>query len=223
MKKSLTAKHFDEDALIAERGPEDLDCMMRHCTDRATRSGLCEDCLMVVAMSLKQDARTLDGLCATPVPELQRTLAEDGLCTTTEQCNAIKCYLVVMWREIPKLSETYVPDGLLRRAELRDVLLSDYGRSDVADAAKNRARRSAFFASQPKRLKVPDAPAEFSATELEALDRLQRQALHDDGVPAFEQLPCTFEGIGLCVVVLVGLVITCLAGAAQYLKYGGKF
>jgi hypothetical protein len=216
MKNSMTERQLDVEALVAERGPEDQDCMMQHCTDRATRSGLCEDCLMVVAMSLKQDARTLDGLCATPVPELQRTLAEDGICTTTEQCNAIKCFLVVMWRDIPKLSR--------EAPRFPDMLLSDFGRQDVADAAANRERRSAFFASQPNRLKVPDAPAEFSATELEALDRLHSQAMREDGVPAFEQLPSGFEGVGvLCVVVLIGLVLACLGGVTQFLKYGGKF
>jgi hypothetical protein len=225
MSKFATAiKRFDG-ALIAERGPGDVDCTMEYCRDRATRSGLCEECLMVVATMLKHEIRTLDSLVAKPAVALQHDLAMDDILTTLGQCNSIKCFMVEAWRTIPQLH------GDMPCPPLNDALLKDFGRSDVADTPENRARRAAFFGALPNRWLTPNqvrelenrpAPVGFSATELVALDRLHRQALRHDGVPTFEHLPSEFGERGLCVLVLVGLVVSALFAAAQFLLYGGK-
>ena len=224
MSKFATAvKRFDG-ALIAERGPGDVDCAMDYCSDRAMRSGLCEDCLMVVATMLKHEMRTLVNLIATPLQEMQRNLAMDDILTTLEQCNSIKCFMAEAWRTIPLLH------GDMWCPPLNDALLQDFNREDVADTAENRARRNAFFAAQ-RRVWVPDAPetrpepVDFSATErlanaqIHCAAEMIRQALRDEGVPTFEQLPSEFGGFGVYVLVLVGLVVSALSAAAMFLLH----
>jgi hypothetical protein len=224
MKKFATNNEFDTafGALIAERAPDDVDCLMQSCKDRATRTGMCEDCLMVVATSLKHELRSLDAVVAKSVGELQRMLAVDDVLATLAQCHSIKCHLVAEWRNLPSVRG--------RRPSPQDAgdpspLLKDFAPADVADTPANRARRDEFFRSLPNRKVVPGEPVGFSDTEFLAQNRIRRAALRrdsPDGAPNLEEAYYFWRGPSAAAYV-IGTLIVGLIVAGFALLHRGNF